>query len=81
MTRKMLPEERKLRKWVDHIFFKEHKSEFRDDITALVRAVREDERGMCAERGFAEYIRMFGDSSQNINRAGMIAAAIRRDKP
>jgi len=46
-------------------------------ITALVKAVREDAVGLAAERAFAEYLRMFGDSKQNITRAGQIVAAIR----
>ena len=76
---KMLAEERSLR---DYINGKTRLTEVYSPtalrmITAFKRAVEDKSFGLAAERAFAEYLRMFGDSKQNITRAGQIVAAIR----
>ena len=84
----MLKEERELRKilgkntrgYVFNVTGKEIplKRELFRLITALVRAVRADERERCANKGEEAYLRMFGKAQQNLQRAVQIALAIRR---
>ena len=75
---KMIAEERHLRKFLWDCYLPSYlgKRKIGGRITAFKYAVEEK----CAERAFAEYLRMFGDSKQNIVRAGQIVAVIRSRK-